>query len=110
MAIFDIMWVGRLPNSATSIVAVSLGVILVLVLAFFGGGLLIGLDTLVAQAFGAGRREDCHRSLVNSIYLSMVMTPFLMTAVWFFNPLLRRLHICPQIPALRSPCLGTRPP
>src|SRR5207249_3084594 len=73
------------------------------VLAFFGGGLLIGLDTLVAQAFGAGRREDCHRSLVNSIYLSMVMTPFLMTAVWFFNPLLRRLHIDPQVAALAVP-------
>jgi len=47
------------------------------VLAFFGGGLLIGLDTLVAQAFGAGKREDCHRSLVNGIYLSLVMSPFL---------------------------------
>src|SRR5207237_3842107 len=73
------------------------------VLAFFGAGLLIGLDTLVAQGFGAGRREDCHRSLVNSIYLSIVMTPFLMTPVWFFNPLLRRLHIDPQVSALAVP-------
>src|SRR6266702_8176469 len=103
MAIVDTMMAGRLPNSAVAIAAVSLGGILVHVLAFFGGGLLIGLDTLVAQAFGAGRREDCHRSLVNSIYLSMVMTPFLMTAVWFFNPLLRRLHIDPQVAALAVP-------
>src|SRR5437870_13152351 len=102
MAIVDTMMVGRLPNSAVAIAAVSLGGILVHVLAFFGGGLLIGLDTLVAQAFGPGRRDDCHRSLVNSIYLSMVMTPFLMTAVWFFNPLLRRLHIDPQVADRKS--------
>src|SRR5437879_10199342 len=61
MAIVDTMMVGRLPNSATAIAAVSLGGILVHVLAFFGGGLLVGLDTLVSQAFGAGQREDCHR-------------------------------------------------
>src|ERR1700746_1605369 len=99
----DTIMVGHLPNSAAAIGAVSLGSNLFKFLAFFAGGLLIGLDTLVAQAFGAGRREDCHRSLVNSIYLSMVMTPFLMTPVWFFNPLLRRLHIDPQVAALAVP-------
>src|SRR5437870_12943532 len=102
MAIVDTMMVGRLPDSAVAIGAVSLGSILFHTLSFFGGGLLIGLDTLVSQAFGAGRREDCHRSLLNSIYLSMVMTPFLMTAVWFFNPLLRRLHIDPQVADRKS--------
>src|SRR6201981_3810930 len=99
----DTIMVGHLPNSAAAIGAVSLGSNLFNVLAFFGGGLLIGLDTLVAQAFGAGRREDCHRSLVNSIYLSIVMTPFLMTPVWLFHPLLRRLHIDPQVASLAVP-------
>ena len=103
MGIVDTVMVGHLPDSARAIGSVSISSNLFNVLAFFGGGLLIGLDTLVAQAFGAGRREDCHRSLVNSIYLSMVMTPFLMTAVWFFNPLLRRLHIDPQVAALAVP-------
>src|SRR5262252_722810 len=78
MAIVDTMMVGRLPNSAVAIGAVSISSILFHVLAFFGGGLLMGLDTLVSQAFGAGRREDCHRSLVNSLYLSFAMTPVLM--------------------------------
>src|SRR5207302_11027026 len=78
-AIVDTMMVRRLPNSATAIAAVSVGGILVHVLAFFGGGLLIGLDTLVSQAFGAGQREDCHRSLVHGIYLSLALTPSLMT-------------------------------
>ena len=103
MGIVDTIMVGHLPDSARAIGSVSISSNLFNVLAFFGGGLLIGLDTLVAQAFGAGKREDCHRSLINSIYLSIVMTPFLMTPVWFFNPLLRRLHIDPQVSALAVP-------
>jgi MATE family multidrug resistance protein len=67
MAIVDTMMVGRLPNSATAMGAVSLGSNIFIVLGLFGGGLLLGLDTLVSQAFGAGLREDCHRSLINSI-------------------------------------------
>jgi len=103
MAIVDTMMVGRLPNSAVAISAVSLGGILVHILAFFGGGLLIGLDTLVSQAFGAGQREDCHRSLVHGIYLSLALTPLLMTPVWFFDSLLRLARIPPDIVALAVP-------
>ena len=103
MAIVDTMMVGRLPNSAIAISAVSLGGILVHTIAFFGGGLLIGLDTLVSQAFGAGLREDCHRSLIHGIYLSFALTPLLMTPVWFFPPLLRRANIPPEIISLTVP-------
>jgi multidrug resistance protein, MATE family len=103
MAIVDTMMVGRLPNSAVAIAAVSLGGILVNVLAMFGGGLLIGLDTLVSQAFGSGEREDCHRSLLHGIYLSLVLTPLLITPVWFFEPLLRAMHIAPDVIALAVP-------
>jgi MATE family multidrug resistance protein len=103
MAIVDTMMVGRLPNSAVAISAVSLGGILVHTLAFFGGGLLVGLDTLVSQAFGAGQREDCHRSLVHGIYLSLALTPLLMVPVWFFDPLLRHAGIAQEILALAVP-------
>jgi MATE family multidrug resistance protein len=103
MALVDTMMVGRLPNSALAISAVSLGGILVHTLAFFGGGLLIGLDTLVSQAFGAGQREDCHRSLVHGIYLSLVLTPLLMVPVWHFDSLLRSLGIPPDIISLAVP-------
>jgi MATE family multidrug resistance protein len=103
MAVVDTMMVGRLPNSAVAISAVSLGGILVHVLAFFGGGLLIGLDTLVSQAFGAGQREDCHRSLLHGIYLSLALTPFLMAPVWFFDPLLRFARISPDIISVAVP-------
>src|SRR6202165_1121916 len=97
MGIVDTVMVGHLPDSAGAIGAVSISSSIFNVVAFFGGGLLIGLDTLVAQAFGAGQREDCHRSLVNGIYLSLVMTPFLMAPVWFFAPLLQSLASEPAV-------------
>ncbi len=103
MAIVDTMMVGRLPNSAAAMGAVSLGSNLFTVLALFGGGLLMGLDTLVSQAFGAGQREDCHRSLLNSIYLSIVLTPFLAAPVWALPALLRSMHVDPSALALMIP-------
>src|SRR5580658_10603293 len=93
MAIVDTMMVGRLPNSATAMGAVSLGSSIFIVLGLFGGGMLLGLDTLVSQAFGAGRREDCHRSLINSVYLSIVLAPLLAIAVWILPALLRAMRV-----------------
>jgi len=103
MAIVDTVMVGHLPDSATAMAAVSLGSNIFIVLALFGAGLLMGLDTLVSQAFGAGQREDCHRSLVNSIYLSVALTPLLTAPVWLLPNLLRNMHIDPAILALAMP-------
>jgi MATE family multidrug resistance protein len=103
MAIVDTMMVGRLPNSAVAMAAVSLGGILVNVLSFFAGGLLIGLDTLVSQVFGAGQREDCHRSLLHGIYISCALAPLLMAPVWAFEPMLRAMGIAPDVIVLAVP-------
>jgi MATE family multidrug resistance protein len=103
MAIVDTMMVGRLPNSAAAMGAVSLGSNIFIVLALFGGGLLMGLDTLVSQAFGAGQREDCHRSLINSIYLSIALTPFLSAPVWLLPSVLARMHVDPEVLGLAIP-------
>ena len=103
MAIVDTMMVGRLPNSATAMGAVSLGSNLFIVLALFGGGLLMGLDTLVSQAFGAGKREDCHRSLLNSIYLSFALAPLLAVPVWLLPTLFRHMRVDPAVLALAIP-------
>ena len=69
------MVVGRLPNSAQAIGAVSIGSVIFYTVGVFGMGLLLGLDTLVSQAFGAGDVEDCHHSLLHGIYLSLGATP-----------------------------------
>jgi MATE family multidrug resistance protein len=103
MSIVDTMMVGRLPDSAAAMGAVSLGSNIFIVLALFGGGLLVGLDTLVSQAFGAGQREDCHRSLVNSIYLSVALTPLLTATVWLLPAFLRGMRIDPGVLALAIP-------
>jgi multidrug resistance protein, MATE family len=97
MAIVDTMMVGRLPNSAVAMGAVSLGSAIFMVLALFGEGLLLGLDTLVAQSFGAGKREDCHRSLVNGVYLSIALTPILSAPIWFMPHLLRAMQVDPVL-------------
>ncbi|MGA2429067.1 MAG: MATE family efflux transporter [Candidatus Acidiferrum sp.] len=103
MAIVDTMMVGRLPNSATAMGAVSLGSSVFIVLGLFGGGMLLGLDTLVSQAFGAGKREDCHRSLINGIYLSVALTPVLAAPVWLLPRLLNSVHVSPDIFGLAVP-------
>ena len=56
----------------------SLGSILYYVVAIFGTGLMLGLDTLVSHSYGAGDLEDAHRSLVNGVYLSLGIAPVLM--------------------------------
>ena len=72
MAIVDTMMVGRLPDSARSIAAVSISSNIFHVMAFFGEGILIGLDTLVSQSFGAGRREDADALLFHAIVLAVI--------------------------------------
>ncbi len=114
MAIVDTMMVGRQHDSAVAIGAVSLGSILFNSAAIFGTGLMLGLDTLVSHSYGAGDVEDCHRSLVNGVYLSLGITPVLMGVVWVFGPLLRSLDIQASvlhqaIPYLRALNWGTLP-
>lgn len=114
MSIVDTMMVGRQKESAIAIGAVSLGSVLYYVVAIFGTGLMLGLDTLVSRSYGAGDLEDAHRSLVNGIYLSLGLAPILMGVVWLWEPLLRSLNIQPAvltqaIPYLRALNWSTLP-
>jgi MATE family multidrug resistance protein len=86
MGTVDTLMVGRV--SAEAIGAVSLGTALYLAVAIFGMGLLLGLDTVVSQAFGAGRLDDCHRSLVHGVYLSLILTPILSGIILLSIPML----------------------
>jgi len=72
MGVADVMMVGRL--GAEAIGAVSIGRALFIAVAIFGVGVLLGLDTLVARAFGAGRIQDCHVALLHGVYLSLLLT------------------------------------
>ena len=107
MIIVDTMMVGRLPYSAEAIGAVSISSSLFIVFAFFGEGLLIGLDTLVSQSFGAGHREDCHTSLVNGIYLSFAIAPFLAIPVWIIPRYFERFGVTHPVAVLAAPYMRT---
>lgn len=97
MGVVDTMVVGRAPESAEAIGAVSLGGVLFYTVGMFGSGLLLGLDTLVAHSFGAGKIEDCHHSLVNGLYLSLGLGPVLMAFLWLATPWLRSFGIHPAV-------------
>lgn len=71
MGIVDTLMVGRLGASA--IAAVGLAGMLFFGVTVFAMGLLLGLDPLVAQAFGAGRLDECHRWLVDGLWLSLIV-------------------------------------
>jgi MATE family multidrug resistance protein len=79
MAIVDIIMVGHLSPAAIGAVGVSNAIFHTL--ALFGIGLLLGLDTLVAQAYGRGDFDDCHRALAQGVYLAIGYTPIAMLLI-----------------------------
>src|SRR4029077_613825 len=95
MGLVDTIVVGRVSTEAMA--AVSLGAIVFYAIGVCASGLLLGLDTLVSQSFGAGDREDCRRSLVNGVWMSLLLIPIVMGLVWAFNPLLPLLGIRPEV-------------
>src|SRR5438093_12975461 len=68
MGIVDTIMVGRLPNSAVAIGATGLGQSLYRSVVIFGGGLLLGLDTFVAHAYGREDLQDARHSLINVLF------------------------------------------
>src|ERR1700728_3214825 len=107
MGIVDTMMVGRQRESAVAIGAVSLGSIAYYVVAIFGTGLMLGLDTLVSHSYGAGDMHDAHRSLVNGVYLSLGLAPVLMGVVHFWERVLGSLAIEPAVLNQAIPYLRT---
>ena len=114
MGIVDTVMVGRLPNSAVAIGATGLGQSLYNSVAIFGGGLLLGMDTFVAQAFGREDLDDARHSLLNGFVLALVLTPILMSAISFWPALMRHFGVSPELvepmrPYLQALNWGTLP-
>lgn len=72
MGMVDLLMVGTLGPAAIG--AVGVGSILLITVGVFGMGLLLGLDTLVAQAYGAGAVERCHHWLLQGVYLGLLVS------------------------------------
>jgi multidrug resistance protein, MATE family len=114
MGIVDTIMVGRLPNSAVAIGATGLGQSLYHSVAIFGGGLLLGMDTFVAQAFGREDLDDARHSLMNGLFLAFLLAPLLMLAISLWPALMQRFGVSPELvepmrPYLRALNWGTLP-
>lgn len=102
----DAMMVGRLPEGASGIAASSLGNTIFYAIVFFGVGLLFGLDTLVAQAFGRQDRKGCLFLLTQSVWLVALWTPLTWLLLRGTGPLLRWDGIDPALAAQTLHYLG----
>jgi len=101
MGVVDTVMVG--PLGPTAIGAVGVGNAVFEVTGLFGIGLLLGLDTLVSQAHGAGRRDECDQWLWHGVYLALVSAVVLMGLVAVAGPQLRHLGIQPGVFELAMP-------
>src|SRR3984885_14977864 len=106
MGIVDTVMVGRLPNSAVAIGATGLGQSLYHSVAIFGGGLLLGMDTFVAHAFGREDLHDARHSLLNGLVLAFALTPVLMLAISFWPAMMRRFGVSPELVEPMRPYLS----
>ena len=95
MGIEDTMFVGCV--SAEAIGAISIGTTIFYTIAILGGGLLLGLDTLVSQATGAGDIEDRRRSLINGLWLVAALVPTVMLLVQGVTSILGLFGVNPEV-------------
>ena len=80
MGVVDTIMVGRLGPAAIG--AVALGNAICYTPSIFGVGLMLGLDTLVAQAYGRNDHDECHRWLAQGVYLACVASVPIMLGIW----------------------------
>ena len=79
--------------------AVALGHGLYYTFAVFGIGIILGLDTLISQAFGRGDLQDCRRSLAGGLVTSVLVAPPLIGLVWAMGPVMDWFGIDPELKA-----------
>lgn len=105
MGVVDTMMVGGLGPIAIG--AVSIGGVLFDTLAICGIGLLLGLDTLISQAWGAGKVADCDISLWQGLYLSAGMSPLIIAGLQLLPASMHVANVNSQVVALAVPYLHT---
>ena len=104
MGIVDTVMVG--PLGPAAIGAVGLAGMLFFAIAVFAMGLLLGLDPLVAQAFGAKRIDECHRWLIDGVWLSAAITVPVLGATALLDRTLGAWGLPPDVLAMTRPYLS----
>ncbi len=105
MGIVDTIVVG--PLGPAAIGAVGTGSTLFFAVMVLGIGTLFALDTFVANSFGAGRMDECHRWLFTGLQLAVVMSAVLIALGLAGVSLLSWSGIQPDVLALLQPYLST---
>lgn len=95
MGMVDTLMVGRISPEAIG--AVGLGSAIAMAMFIFAMGLLLGLDTLVSQAFGAGDLDQCHRWLVHGVVLAVVLSVPAMAVLFWTSHELGAWGIDPRV-------------
>jgi MATE family multidrug resistance protein len=76
-----------------TISAAALGQVLYNTLAFGVGGVLLGLDTYISQAHGAGEWDDANKWLLSGVVLAGLLSAVLMGMVWVVPLAMMRLPV-----------------
>ena len=105
MSVVDTAMVGRL--NAVTIGAVGLGGILYYTIVLFGFGLLLSMDPLVSQSYGAGDIKDCHHTLHHGIFLAFALTLPLMALTYALPEILLRWDVRPVVVIAATPFIRT---
>jgi MATE family multidrug resistance protein len=112
MGVVDTLMVG--PLGPAAIGAAGMGSAIFFTIAVFGMGMMLGLDALVSQSFGAGRLDDCVRWLQHGVLFALIVSPLVMLVAyagfstidsWGLHPEVHAL----VVPYLRVITLGTVP-
>jgi len=101
MGIVDTIMAGPLGPAAVG--AGILGNMVFYPLAMSFTGLLLGMDTLVSQAFGARDPQDGRRTLVNGVWLAIALTPFTVGLTMASIPALWAVKANPHVMAECAP-------
>ncbi len=93
--VVDTIMVGRLGPAAIG--AVALGNAVCYTPSIFGAGLMLGLDTLVSQAYGRKDHDECHRWLAQGVYLACFAAVPIMAAIALASVWLPRFGIAAEV-------------
>ena len=105
MGMVDALMVGRISPEAIG--AVGVGTSLFMGVVIFAMGLMLGLDTLVSQAYGAGRFEECHRWLFHGVVLALVLSVPMIAILFWISSALDAWGLTPSVLVLTRPYLET---
>jgi len=114
MSLVDTVMVGRMDHPALNMAAAALAGVLFNTVAFGVAGVLLGLDSLISQAFGAEDIPEANRWLVHGMAMAGALSALLLVVFTATPYVLGRFPVDPQIlagavPALRGLTWGIVP-